>query len=138
MPVLVSIDDLLWITHMARNTLDEEYLILDGHRTRSHHRLVVVRPRSDSVNCPPSRLNPHKIVAQIIELLLDPRLPGFSDGDHADDRRDPDRYTQDRQHASHLVPKQRHQRRLQQCRVIQVPPLLSAIPDSEQSKINGR
>ncbi len=103
MPVLVPIDDLHWIIHVGRNTLDERYLILDGHRISYHQRLGVMRPRPHAIHGPTSGLNPHKIVAQVVQLLLDAGLPGLSDGDHADDRRDPDRYTQDRQNASHLV-----------------------------------
>jgi len=47
-----------------------------------------------------SGLDPHKIVPEIVQLLLDSGLSGFADGDDTDDRRNPDRYSQDRQDSS--------------------------------------
>ncbi len=71
-----------------------------------------------AIDRPPTSLNPYKINPQIVQLQLDPRLPRFADSDDTNDRRDSDSYSQDRQDASHLVPKQRHQGGLKQSRVI--------------------
>jgi hypothetical protein len=69
-------------------------------------------PRAHAIHRATSGLDPHKIVPEIVQLLLDSGLSGFADGDDTDDRRNPDRYSQDRQDASHLVPQQRHYGRL--------------------------
>ncbi len=69
-------------------------------------------PRAHAIHRTPSGLNPHKIVPEIVQLLLDSGLSGLADRDDTDDRCDPNRYSQDRQDASHLVPQQRHYGRL--------------------------
>jgi len=45
-------------------------------------------------------------------------LPRFADGYHADYRRNPDGDPEDRQNASHLVPKQRHEGGAKESRVV--------------------
>jgi hypothetical protein len=69
-------------------------------------------PRAHAIHRATSGFDPHKIVPEIVQLLLDSGLAGFADGDDTDDRRNPDGYSQDRQDASHLVPQQRHYGRL--------------------------
>src|SRR2546429_9025256 len=92
-----------------------------------------VFPGGTAFDAPPPRLNPYKIVAKIVELLLDPRLPRFSYGHDANDRRNPDGDAQDRQDAAHFIPEQCHKGRSQQRRVIQIssfslPPTTLGIP----------
>jgi hypothetical protein len=67
-----------------------------------------VRASAHSIHGASARFYPNKIVAQVVQLLFDLRLPGFADCYDADNRRDPDGDAQDRQHASHFIPKQRH------------------------------
>jgi hypothetical protein len=50
-----------------------------------------------------ARLNPNKVIAQVVQLLLDPSLSGFTDGNNADYGRNPDTDPQDRENASHLI-----------------------------------
>jgi hypothetical protein len=45
-----------------------------------------------------------KLSAQVVQLLLDPGLSGFADGNNTDYGRDSDGAPQDGQNASHLVP----------------------------------
>jgi hypothetical protein len=80
-----------------------------------------MRPCSNAVDRTPSRLNPDKVLPQIVQLLLDARLPRFSDGHNANHGRDPDRDSKHRQDASHFVSKQCHKGGAQQRRVIQIP-----------------
>ena len=82
-------------------------MILDGHGVGEHQRFRAVRARANAVDGATSRFNPYKIVAEIIKLMLDPRLTGLADGHHANHRGDPDGDTQDREHASQLVAQQR-------------------------------
>ena len=108
-------------------------MILDGDRVGQHQRLCPVCSRANTVDGAPAGLNPHKIVAQIVELLLDPRLPRFSYGHDANNRRNPDGDAQDRQDAAHFIPEQCHKGRSQQRRVIQIssfslPPTTLGIP----------
>jgi hypothetical protein len=52
------------------------------------------------------------------QLLLDAGLARLADSDDTNDRRDSDSYSQSRQDASHLVPKECHQRGLQQSCIV--------------------
>jgi hypothetical protein len=117
-PILVAIDNLDPIIHIRRNAFDQRNLIFEGHGIGHRQRFGVMCPCPDAIDRPPASLNPDKIIPQIVQLQLDPRLSRFADGDDADDRRDSDGYSQNRQDASHLVSKQRHQGGLQQGRVI--------------------
>jgi hypothetical protein len=107
MPVLVAIDDLHRIVYIGRNAFDQRNLILDGHCISDYQRLSIMGPRAHTVHRTPSGFNPDKIVSKI-SVAARLGLSGFADGDDTDNRRNPDRYSQDRQDASHLVPKQRH------------------------------
>ena len=80
-----------------------------------------MRSRANAVDCASARLNPHKVVAQIVELLLDAGLPRFSDGHYTNHCRNPDGNAQYRQDAAHFIPEQRHKSRSQQRCVIQTP-----------------
>jgi hypothetical protein len=93
-------------------------LILDGHRIRNRQGLCAVRPGAHAIDGAPACFNPNKVVAQIVELLLDARLARLADGHHADHRSNPDRDAQHGQDAAHLVPEQRHHRGTQQSRAI--------------------
>src|SRR5271169_5935406 len=117
-PVLVAINHLHRIIHVRRNAPDKRNLVLDRDRIRHHQGLRVMRSSADAVDRPPPSFNPDEIVSQVVQLLLHPRLSGLADGHDADHRRNPDGDPQHRQHASHLVSKQRHQRRSKQRSVI--------------------
>ncbi len=119
MPILVAIDDLHRIIYVGRNALDERNLILNSHGVSHHQRLGVMCPSSDAIHRSSSRLNPHKVVAQIVQLLLDARLSCFSDRNNTNDRGDPDGNSQYRQDAAHLVSEQRHQGGSKERRVVQ-------------------
>jgi hypothetical protein len=66
-----------------------------------------VRARAHAVHRAAPCFNPYKVIAQIIQLLLDPRLSRFANGDNANHRCDPDSDAQDRQDAAHFVSEQR-------------------------------
>jgi hypothetical protein len=66
-----------------------------------------VRARAHAVHRAASGFNPYKVIAQIIQLLLDARLSRFADSHNANHRCDPDGYPQDRQDAAHLVSEER-------------------------------
>src|SRR6516164_9553003 len=78
-----------------------------------------MRARTHSVNRTAPGFDPDKVISQIVELLFDARLSRSADSDHTDYRRNPDRDSQDRQNASHLVSEERHQRRPEKSRVVQ-------------------
>jgi hypothetical protein len=67
-----------------------------------------MRASAHSIHRPPARFYPDKIIPQVVQLLFDLGLPSFAYRDDADNRRDPDGDAQDRKHASHFIPKQRH------------------------------
>ncbi len=134
-PVLIAIDHLNRIVHIRGYALDERNLVLNGNGVGHNQRLGIVRSRANAVDRAPACFNPDKVVAQIVQLLLDPRLPRFSDGHDTNDRRDPDGNSQHRQDASHFVSEQRHQGGAQQRRVIH---LWLPLYYSRHSKINGR
>src|ERR1700730_9184638 len=73
---------------------------------------------SDAIDGSTPGLDPHEIVAEVIQLLFDSGLPGLTDRDDANDGGDPDRYSEDRQEASHLVPEKCHQGGPKQGRVV--------------------
>jgi hypothetical protein len=52
-----------------------------------------------AIHGPPAFLDPHEVVAKVVELLLDARLAGFTYSDNADDGSDPDRDAEDGQDA---------------------------------------
>src|SRR6516162_2226385 len=78
-----------------------------------------MRARTHSVNRTAPGFDPDKVISQIVELLFDARLSRAADSDHTDYRRNPDRDSQDRQNASHLVSEERHQGRPEKSRVVQ-------------------
>ena len=78
-----------------------------------------MRACAHPIDRPAASFNPDEVISKIVQLLLDPRLSGFADGHNADDRRDPNSDPQDRENASHLVPEQCHNRRPEQCPVVQ-------------------
>ena len=67
-----------------------------------------MRASAHSIHRASARFYPDKIIPQVVQLLFDLGLSGFADRDDADNRRDPDGDAQDRQHASHFIPKQGH------------------------------
>src|SRR5262249_61077978 len=73
----------------------------------------------------PAGFNPPEVAPQVVQLLPDPRLSRFADGNDTNDRRNPDGDSQDSQQAAHLVSRQRHNRRPQKSRVIHSPLTLS-------------
>ncbi len=66
-----------------------------------------MRARTHAVPRTAPCFNPYKVIAQIIQLLLDPRLSRFADSHNANHRRDTDGDSQDSQNAAHLVSEQR-------------------------------
>lgn len=60
-------------------------------------------PGADAVDGAPAGLDPHEVVAQVVELLLDLDRPGLADGDNADHRPDADGNAQHGEDAAHLV-----------------------------------
>src|SRR5215831_18452717 len=97
MPVLIAIDHLHRVVNVRRHALDERNLVLNGHRVSGREGRRVVCACPNAVDGSAAGLDPNEVVAEIVELLLDPDLPGLADGDDADDRGNPDRYTQDRE-----------------------------------------
>src|SRR5258706_526356 len=61
------------------------------------------RPGADAIHRPSAGLDPDEVVAEVIELLLDPRLTSSPDGHNADDRGDSDGDPEHREQAAHLV-----------------------------------
>src|SRR6202041_2752866 len=102
-PILIAIDDLDRIINIRRNALDQRNLILDGHGIGHHQRLRIVCACHHAIDRTTARLNPNKVIAQVVQLLLDPSLSGFTDGNNTDYGRNPDTDPQDRENASHLI-----------------------------------
>jgi hypothetical protein len=71
-----------------------------------------VRARAHAIHRAASRLNPDKIVPEIVQLLLDTGLSRFADSHDANDCRNAYRYSQDSQDAAHLIPEERNESRL--------------------------
>src|SRR5437763_13978812 len=117
-PVLVSIDDLDRAVDVRRDALNQRHLILNSHGIAHHQRFRTVCTSASAIDGAPARLDPHEILAEAVELLLDARLAGFSNRNDANHGGDPDRDTQDREHTSQFVSQQRNERRPQQTCVI--------------------
>src|SRR2546430_5650471 len=65
-------------------------IFLDGHGISKHKCFGAMSAGANAVDRPPARLNPHKIVAEVIELLFDTRLAGFANSHHANHGSDAD------------------------------------------------
>src|ERR1051326_8855722 len=106
-PVLVAVDDLRGSVDVRRDALDQRDLVLDGDGVAEGERLRAARAGADAVDRAAAGLDPDEVVAEVVELLLDARLPGFADGHDADHRGDADGDAEDGEHAAHLVAQQR-------------------------------
>ena len=100
---MIGIDDLHVIIDVGRNTLDERNLVFYGCGIGHRKGRRAMGAGAHSVHGAAARFNPHKVVAEIVHLLLDARLAGFADSYHADHRSDTDGDAHDRQQAAHLV-----------------------------------
>jgi hypothetical protein len=64
-----------------------------------------------AVHSAAARFNLYQVVAEIIHVLFDARLTGFTNRDHTNDGGDADRDSHDRQHAAHFISEQGYQGR---------------------------
>src|SRR6516225_9889879 len=89
-PVLIGIDDLDGIVDVRRYALDEGDLVLNGDSICLDERLGIVRSRAHAVDGAAARFDPDEVVSQVVEVLFDAGLPGFANGDNANDGGNPD------------------------------------------------
>ncbi len=108
-PVLIAVNDLDMIVDIGRNRFDQRDLILDGGGVGHGQGRGAVRAGAYAIDGAASGFDPHEIIAEIVHLLLDPRLAGFADGHHADHRGDADGDAHDGQHAAHFISEQGHE-----------------------------
>src|SRR5260370_9682624 len=81
MPILFAVPHLNGITTVGENTLDERYLVLNSYRIRHNQCFGIVRARAHAVHRAAPGFNPYKVIAQLIQVLLDSRLPRFANSD---------------------------------------------------------
>src|SRR6266704_2442564 len=110
---------ILHANHFADRILNAEQLVTNGaandadvrralHGISTHTCFGAMSTGANAVYSPHARLNPHKIVAEVIELLFDTRLAGLANSHHANHGSDADGDAQHRQDAAHLIAHQRH------------------------------
>src|SRR5665213_255769 len=109
-PVLVAVYDLDSSVHVGGDQLDERDLVPDGNCIGHRKAARTVRSGSHSVHSSPALLDPNKVVAEVVHLLLDLRLAGLADRHDADHRADPDGDPEHGKRAAHLVTDEREKR----------------------------
>ncbi len=87
---MIAVDDLNGIIHVRRNGFDKRNLILDRDGVGHDQRLRVMGARADAVDCPATRLNPDKVLAEVVQVLLNSCLSRFADGHDTDHSGNPD------------------------------------------------
>src|SRR5205085_3185015 len=102
-PVDVAVNDLRASIRLRRDGLDERDLLADGFGIRDEKTVGAVRASAHAVGCTAARLDPHKVLTEIRELLLDLNGAGLADGDDADDRADTDHDAEHGEGAAQLV-----------------------------------
>src|ERR1700739_4512572 len=99
-PILVGVDDLNVAIDVGRYAFNQRNLILDGDGVGVYQGFGSMRAGAHAVDGAAAGLNPHEIVAEIVELLLDAGLPCFADGHDANHRGDADGDAEHRQDTS--------------------------------------
>ena len=66
---------------VRRLRLDQRNLLSNRDRVGDGEGLGGVRAGASAIHRAAPRLDPHEVVAEVIELLLDTRLTGFADRD---------------------------------------------------------
>ena len=105
-PVLVAVHDLGVGIDVGGGQLDERHLLENGLDVALQQGLGAMTAAADAAGRARTGLDPHKVVAEIIELLLHLGGAGLADGDDADDGADADGDAQHGERASQLVAEQ--------------------------------